>query len=124
MNFKSIILFALASVLCLCVLCTAACDQGAGEGQTTEAADDGVVTYTVKVVDASGAPVQDVAVQFCDDKGCRMPMPTNAQGIVTLTEPKSNFHITLASVPEGFAQDATEYHFDGKTELTVTLQAQ
>ena len=123
MKIKTIVLLALASVLCLCAFCTAACDGGAGEEQTT-AADDAQVTYQVKVVDANGAPVAGVAVQFCDDNGCRMPMPTNAQGIVTLTEPKSNFHITLASVPEGFAQDATEYHFDGATELIVTLQAE
>ena len=150
MNFKRILMLALASVLCLCVLCTVACDGGEGEGQSTEAstnapaqntgasteapsaeqtteevtADDGKVTYTVKVVDANGAPVKDVAVQFCDDNGCRMPVGTNAEGIVTLTDAESNFHVTLASVPEGFAADATEYYFDGATELTITLQAQ
>ena len=37
MNFKRILMLALASVLCLCVLCTVACDGGEGEGQSTEA---------------------------------------------------------------------------------------
>jgi hypothetical protein len=82
------------------------------------------VTYTVKVVDANGAPVAGAAVQFCDDNGCRMPVATNAEGIVTLHEAESNFHVTLASVPEGFAADATEYYFDVAFELTITLNAQ
>ena len=93
---------------------------------TTEEAttDDGKVTYTVKVVDASGAPVAGAAVQFCDDNGCRMPVATNAEGIVTLHDMESNFHVTIASVPEGFAADTNEYYFDGAVELTITLNAQ
>ena len=148
MNFKRILMLALASVLCLCLLCTVACDQGEGEEQSTKAetnapesteatteqtteqvteevtTDDGKVTYTVKVVDANGAPVAGAAVQFCDDNGCRMPVATNAEGIVTLHDAESNFHVTLASVPEGFAADTTEYYFDGAFELTITLNAQ
>ncbi len=149
MNFKRIFMLALASILCLCVLCTVACDNGADGEQSTDAAtnapqesteaeteapsaeqtteevtESGKVTYTVKVVDASGAAVAGVAVQFCDDNGCRMPVATNAEGIVTLTEAESNFHVTLASVPEGFAHDTTEYYFDGALELTITLSAQ
>ena len=148
MNFKRIFMIVLACVLCACVLSCVACDNGQGEEQTTDATtnapaesneatteadeqttdevttDDGKVTYTVKVVDANGAPVKDVAVQFCDDNGCRMPVPTNAEGIVTLTEAESNFHVTLASVPAGYAADTTEYYFDGAVELTITLQAE
>lgn len=149
MNFKRIFMIVLACVLCACVLSCVACDNGQGEEQSTDATtnapaesteasteapsaeqttgaetDDGKVTYTVKVVDANGAPVKDVAVQFCDDNGCRMPVPTNAEGIVTLTEAESNFHVTLASVPAGYAADATEYYFDGAVELTITLNAQ
>ena len=150
MNFKRIFMIVLACVLCACVLSCVACDNGQGEEQSTETStdaplqsteasteapsaeqttdeattDDGKVTYTVKVVDASGAPVKDVAVQFCDDNGCRMPVPTNAEGIVTLTEAESNFHVTLASVPAGYAADTNEYYFDGAVELTITLQAE
>ena len=148
MNFKRFFML-LAAALMLCVVMSAvACDNGEGTVDTTEqttqapaesteteapateqttveeTTDDGKVTYTVKVVDASGAPVKDVAVQFCDDNGCRMPVATNAEGIVTLTEAESNFHVTLASVPAGFAADTTEYYFDGAVELTITLQAE
>ena len=115
---------ALALLLCFCVLCTAACEQGTGEGEDTASAADGRVTYRVRVVDGDGAPVAGVAVQFCDDGGCRMPMTTNAEGIVTLTEIQSNFHVTLVSVPEGYVSDTAEYDFDGATEMTVTLQAE
>ena len=115
---------ALALLLCFCVLCTAACEQGTGEGEDTASAADGRVTYRVRVVDGDGAPVAGVAVQFCDDNGCRMPIATNAEGIVTLTEIQSNFHVTLVSVPEGYVSDTAEYDFDGATEMTVTLQAE
>ncbi len=148
MNFKRFFML-LAAALMLCVVMGAvACDSNEGTVDTTEqttqapaesteteapateqtteeeTTDDGKVTYTVKVVDASGAPVEGVAVQFCDDNGCRMPVATNAEGIVTLTDAESNFHVTIASVPEGFAADASEYYFDGAFELTVTLNAQ
>ena len=118
MNFKRLCVFVLVSMLC--VLCFDACDQGNAQEQTTR---DGKVTYTVTVVDANGAPIAGVAIQFCDDNGCRMPVATNADGVVTLTDLESNFHVTIASVPEGFAADATEYYFGGAFELTVTLNA-
>lgn len=95
------------------------------EEVTTEAVtDDGRVTYTVTVVDVNGAPVQGVAVQFCDAGGCRMPMPTNAEGVVTLVSEPSDFHVTLVDVPVGYAADATEYYFNGELSLSVTLQAE
>lgn len=149
MNFKRIaMLFAACALLLTVALTAAACDGGEGEdttaAQTTapaeqttapevttpeqttaeETTEDNKVTYTVKVVDANGAPVADVAVQFCDANGCRMPVGTNAEGIVTLTEAESDFHVTLASVPAGYAADTTEYYFDGALELTITLQAE
>lgn len=147
MNFKRIALLLAAVLVFGAMMSFVACDGGEGE-QTTQAAteapeqttagtqtpateqtteaetESGKVTYTVTVVDANGAPVKDVAVQFCDDNGCRMPVATNAQGTVTLTEAESNFHVTLASVPAGYAADATEYYFDGALELTITLQAE
>ncbi len=148
MNFKRIALLLAAALVLSAMMSFVACDGGDGE-QTTEAptkdaattqapateqgseaatteaqTESGKVTYTVKVVDANGAPVKDVAVQFCDANGCRMPVATNAEGIVTLTDNESDFHVTLASVPAGFAADTTEYYFDGEVELTITLQAE
>ncbi len=116
-------LLALSLLLSLSLLLIG-CDSNAPEGDGTDQAADGKVTYTVTVLDPSGAPVPGVAVQFCDDNGCRMPVATNAEGIVTLTEAKSNFHVTLVSVPEGFAEDSGEYHFGDAFALTVTLTAE
>ena len=112
------------SLLLLLSLLLIGCDSNAPEGESNEQVADGKVTYTVTVLDPSGAPVSGVGVQFCDDDGCRMPMTTNADGVVTLTEAKSNFHVTLVSVPEGFAEDSGEYHFGDALELTVTLTAE
>lgn len=148
MNTKRIFAL-LAAVLALCTLMSfVACDgtENGTDGETTTQAatqaptqnettkepadeqttraDDGKVTYTVKVVDANGTPVKDVAVQFCDDNGCRMPVATNEEGIVTLTDKASNFHVTIASVPAGYAADSNEYYFDDETMLTVTLTAE
>ena len=86
--------------------------------------DESKVTYTVKVVDANGAPVAGAEIKFCDDNGCRMPVATNAEGIVTMTDVESNFHVTVGAVPTGFAADANEYYFDGTFELTITLAAE
>ena len=113
-------LLSLALLLSLSLLLIG-CDSPAPEG---ESAEQEKVTYTVTVLDPSGAPVSGVGVQFCDDNGCRMPMTTNADGIVTLTEAKSNFHVTIVSVPAGFAKDSEEYHFGDAFELTVTLTAE
>lgn len=143
MNIKRISLLLAAALVLSAMMMLVACDGGDAEvtteqttaapGQTTAApettteevtTDDGKVTYTVKVVDENGAPVKDAAIQFCDDGGCRMPVATNAEGIVTLTDVESNFHVTVASVPAGFAADSTEYYFDGEFELTITLQAE
>ena len=116
-------LLALSLLLSLSLLLIG-CDSPAPEGDGTDQNADGNVTYTVTVLDPDGAPVSGVGVQFCDDNGCRMPMTTNAEGVVTLTEAKSNFHITIVSVPEGFAKDSKEYHFGDAFELTVTLTAE
>ncbi len=116
-------LLALSLLLSLSLLLIG-CDSPAPEGDGTDPIADGNVTYTVTVLDPDGAPVPGVGVQFCDDNGCRMPMTTNAEGVVTLSEAKSNFHITIVGVPEGFATDSEEYHFGDAFELTVTLTAE
>ncbi len=84
------------------------------------------VTYTVTVKDQDGNPVADVEVQMCDDSGCKLPSPTDANGVVTFSYTASNYHITLVSIPDGYSYadgDATtQYDFpDGSTELTVTV---
>lgn len=81
------------------------------------------VTYTVTVKDQNGDPVEGAAVQMCDDKGCKMPAATNAEGVVTFTYDPSNYHITIVECPEGYTCDpAQEFYFEGEaTELVVEI---
>ena len=81
------------------------------------------VTYTVTVKDQNGNPVEGAAVQMCDDKGCKMPAPTDAEGVVTFTYDPSNYHITIGECPEGYTCDPEQaFYFEGEsTELTVEI---
>lgn len=81
------------------------------------------VTYTVTVKDQNGNPVEGAAVQMCDDKGCKMPAPTGADGVVTFTYDPSNYHITIVECPEGYTCDPEQaFYFEGEsTELTVEI---
>lgn len=90
---------------------------------TTEPTDDGKVTYTVTVLDQNNNPVAGVAVQFCDDENCKLPVNTDANGVVTQTLLPSNYHILLAGLPDGYSSDETEFYFGDATELTVVINA-
>ena len=81
------------------------------------------VTYTVTVKDQNGNPVEGAAVQMCDDKGCKMPAATNAEGVVTFTYDPSNYHVTIVECPEGYTCDPEQaFYFEGEaTELTVEI---
>ena len=81
------------------------------------------VTYTITVKDQNGDAVVGAEVQMCDDKGCKMPAPTNENGVVTFTYDPSNYHITIVGCPDGYTADsAQEYYFEeGSTELTAVI---
>ena len=81
------------------------------------------VTYTVTVKDQNGNPVEGAAVQMCDDKGCKMPAATNAEGVVTFTYDPSNYHVTIVECPDGYTCDPEQsFYFEGEaTELTVEI---
>lgn len=128
-----LILFTLTAVLAL-TACTAATTEGTEtdtvttEGTadtsaaTTEEATEensGLVTYTVTVVDADGAPVAGVTVQMCDDSGCKFPVQTGEDGTAVLQYEASNYHVTV-TMPEGYEADSTEYTFDEENKVTVT----
>ena len=96
------------------------------EEQTTEApteAPSTKITYTVTVKDQDGNAVEGAAVQMCDDKGCKMPAATDANGVVTFTYDPSNYHVTVVECPEGYTCDPEQaFYFEGEsTELTVTI---
>lgn len=75
--------------------------------------------YTVTVCDQDGYPVVGATVLFCDDEGCRLPLMTDARGVVTVEYEPSLFHVTITA--DGYTV-AERYDFEeGKTELTAKL---
>lgn len=89
---------------------------------TTAPADDGKVTYTVKVVDESGKGVAGVMVQLCLE-AC-VPTLTDASGVATWSMEEADYKAQLTTTPAGYAADTAEYYFeDGSYELTITLKA-
>jgi hypothetical protein len=81
------------------------------------------VTYTVTVKDQNGDAVVGAEVQMCDDKGCKMPAATDANGVVTFTYDPSNYHVTIVECPDGYTADPEQsFYFEGEaTELTVEI---
>lgn len=127
-------------MLCVMALCLAftlcACGNTAGNGDestagttdsttqaTTEATvNDGMVTYTVKVVDEGGNPVSNAMVQLCLE-AC-LPGMTNAEGVATYNVVEADYKVSFVSLPEGYTADEEEYYFDdGSYEMTITLKA-
>lgn len=124
-----------ALLLALCLLLAACGGAQTPEGteppvQTTAApteapADDGKVTYTVTVVDASGAPIAGAMVQICLD-AC-YPGVTDANGQAKFSVLEEDYKVSFLSLPAGYTYsgEAQEFYFeDGSFELTVTLKAQ
>lgn len=124
----------LAVTVCL-VFGLCACGESAGNSnestlpstgettqETTEAVDDGKVTYTVTVVDENGDPVANAAVQICKDS-C-LPGMTNEEGVAVFNVLEDDYKVSFMAMPEGFEAEADEFYFeDGSYELTITLKA-
>ena len=74
-----------------------------------------MATYKVTVLDASGAPVADANVQFCVGDTCKLPVPTDADGIAILEFEKADYTIKVngVEVPDRFSE--------GSFELTIQL---
>lgn len=85
--------------------------------------DDGKVTYTVTVVDENNNPVEGVILQFCDAENCKLPVGTDANGVVSVSYEASEYHVLVNEIPEGYICQETEYYFDGTSELTIVLTA-
>ena len=86
---------------------------------TTEAAEptaaEGEVLYTIKVVDAEGAPVEGVYVQLC--KEVCVFAATDANGIATFSKPEDEYKVAFTEAPD------TYYYFeDGSREITLTYE--
>ena len=131
MNVKRFAIFALT--LCLIFGLCACGDTAAGEKETTgetaettqettEAIDDGKVTYTVTVVDEGGNPVANAGVQLCKDT-C-LPGMTNENGVAQFNVVEDDYKVSFMAMPAGYAADAEEFYFEnGSFDLTITLKA-
>ena len=116
---KKLILF----MTCLTLVFLAACG-GAKESDSAPAAEGKADIYRVIVKDEAGKAVPGVMVQFCSDKACQMG-ETDAEGIAQYPDtPEGKYHVTIYSVPEGYAEDDTEYPVpETFGDVTITLKA-
>lgn len=128
-------------VLMLCVvlsLCACGSKDSAAEVTETEAViettevpaeteaalAEGMVIYTVSVVDEGGNPIVGAMVQLCKDS-C-VPGITDESGIATFTLQEDDYKASMLTMPAGYEYvDETEafYFENGSTELTITLKA-
>lgn len=92
------------------------------EAETEAEVPEGMVVYTVKVVDENGDPVVGAMVQICQDT-C-YPGVTNEEGVAQYTVAEADYKVSFLSMPEGYTCDEEAFYFeDGATELTITLKA-
>lgn len=127
------VLLALSMLFCLCgcgdnqddVKNTTASTDDSSE--TTQATDETVAkpSYTVKVVDQSGAPIAGAWVQLCLE-ACT-PAMTDENGVASYYNmATANYDVKFVTMPAGYDYTTEEqvFHFaDGSTELTITLKA-
>lgn len=140
MNIKK--LSVLALVLCL-VLSLCACggseapateapateapvtEAPATEAPETEAAiPEGMVQYTITVVDEAGNPIAGAMVQMCKDS-C-IPGMTDAAGVASFTMAEDDYKVSFLTMPAGYelVDETSEFYFEsGSTEMTITLKA-
>ena len=116
---KKIINLAIALFLSMGML--SACG-GASAGSASIPDNPGNV-YRVVVTDESGAPVQGVVIQFCSDMMCLMG-ETDADGIAVFENQEEGAYTAhVFDVPEGFAEDETEYNApENYGDINITLK--
>ncbi len=97
---------AVCLLLALAVVMLAACGKKAN--------------YEVQVNDASGNPVSGVSIQLCSDTECSMGT-TDEKGIAVFEKEAGSYTIHVLKVPEGYAQDDTEYTAPDKPGQVVIV---
>lgn len=135
-------IFALALVLTM-ALTLAACGEDAPKasdpsdetttlptsGETTPSTepDDGLVLYTVKVVDEAGNPIAGAYPQICqtiEGGSCNPIAMTDDTGIVSKRMAEDSYKVGFVMVPEGYVAEQEYYPLpDGEFEITITLKA-
>ena len=101
---KKILIMLLSLSLITALLCACGGGSDSSGGSDAEAKN----AYMALVVDEDNAPVEGVSVQLCSDDACVMQQ-TDATGIAEFQVDEGKYTIHILSVPEGFAEDSTEY---------------
>ena len=85
--------------------------------------ENGMVQYTVTVLDEEGNPIVGAMVQLCKDS-C-VPAVTDANGVATFNLPEDDYKASMLAMPAGYeyAGEADTFYFEGAYELTITLKA-
>ena len=111
-------------VAALSIFILAGCG-GSGSDSASAAPGNPGNVYRVITVDESGAPVEGVAVQFCSDQMCLMGQ-TDSDGIASFEQEEgSAYTVHVYKVPEGYAEDKTEYPVpETYGDVTITLKAE
>lgn len=108
-------------ILCMSVVLLASC--GGSAGDKASVSENPGNAYRVITCDESGAPVAGVMVQFCSDQVCQMG-ETDADGIATFDSDEGIYTVHIYAVPEGFAEDDTEYPVpESFGDVNITLKA-
>ena len=137
MNKKMLLAALLAVCLTLTLCACGGAETPAGENNTTTTTEattttttttaaptaptaptpeDGQVLYTIKVVDAAGAPVEGVYVQICLDT-CDFKA-TDSEGVAYFCKPEADYKVAFTEAPD------TYYYFEnGSREMTLTYGA-
>lgn len=100
---------------------TTAAPEETTEETTTE--DNGMIQYTVTVVDEAGTPIAGAIVQLCLDT-C-IPGVTDENGVASFTVAEAEYKVSFLSMPEGYSAEAENFYFeDGAHDMTITLKAE
>lgn len=92
--------------------------------EETEAADTGLTTYSVAVVDEEGNGIAGAMVQICQDT-C-YPGITNEAGVAQFNVAEANYKVSFLALPAGYTYSTEEQEFyfeSNSTEITITLKA-
>ena len=139
---KKLGLLTLTVLMLVSVVMLASCNDGEDTTTTKKKGDDATTTtttggsggndtptpanptYTVKILDQNGNPIQGVKVQFCINESCT-PMiayPSNADGIITITHmAEGNYDVKVLSAPSGYASDNEYHNFNADNYLEIVL---
>ena len=120
---KKIITVLVIAVMALSALSLTACSGSGSGGKASDAGNPGDV-YRVVVTDESGAGVSGVVLQFCSENMCVIG-ETDADGIAVFDDQEEgDYFIHVYSVPEGYAEDDTEYDVpETYGDVNITLKA-